>query len=529
MGSLHLPFHGEAEGTSDVPHCLWNLYDADDIGMMSMEEKVRVLGLCVRVSDSVIGDLFPSPNAVDTVLQLIIDAPTQIEEPIPLLTAENTRLCSVEPLSVIRSERRTLSRLEVATLLACMLMWQVPDEIITSNETNWNFNAPCHMGNLWKAAAGGDVVSEHKLRCILSYFDSPVTLHWSEEFIHFSRWRRSFSEEWKDLQNDLPINLPPLHIVDGLQGFALTPATEAIADFANEYIGGGVLGRGAVQEEILFVTHPEALVSLCLCDQMERDEAILISGIKRSCDSNGYASTFRWERSLPLQQMPGRLFFCFDALYFRSGKVHQQFRKSCMLREINKAIVAFTGLLTPREENSWPSALNTGHWGGGAFHGHRPLKCLLQWIAFAIVWHEQEQEQRQRQEKAREKEKEKEQCVAFLPPVAFIFHTFGDVAFSQRLRAITTQLMETPSLNTVEFLLSCVATFYPMIKANPEADLWSHIEQCIQTHRREQSPLVVPAPITTSVANSAERPVDRASSLPKRPTLITDYFPIIPK
>lgn len=37
-----------------------------------------------------------------------------------------------------------------------------------------------------------------------------------------------------------------------------------MVDFANKNIGGGVLGFGSVQEEILFVIHPELIVSVLL-------------------------------------------------------------------------------------------------------------------------------------------------------------------------------------------------------------------------------------------------------------------------
>ena len=37
-----------------------------------------------------------------------------------------------------------------------------------------------------------------------------------------------------------------------------------LVDFANKEIGGGVLKAGCVQEEILFLTHPEALISCYL-------------------------------------------------------------------------------------------------------------------------------------------------------------------------------------------------------------------------------------------------------------------------
>ena len=39
-------------------------------------------------------------------------------------------------------------------------------------------------------------------------------------------------------------------------------------DFANENIGGGVLGNGAVQEEILFVCYPELISTMCICERL---------------------------------------------------------------------------------------------------------------------------------------------------------------------------------------------------------------------------------------------------------------------
>lgn len=35
--------------------------------------------------------------------------------------------------------------------------------------------------------------------------------------------------------------------------------------FSNRYIGGGALGQGLIQEEIMFATHPELHVAIILC------------------------------------------------------------------------------------------------------------------------------------------------------------------------------------------------------------------------------------------------------------------------
>ena len=56
--------------------------------------------------------------------------------------------------------------------------------------------------------------------------------------------------------------------------------TEALhADFANEYIGGGVLHGGNVQEEIYFSVFCECLVACVIAPQpMQVNESIIILG-----------------------------------------------------------------------------------------------------------------------------------------------------------------------------------------------------------------------------------------------------------
>jgi len=58
-------------------------------------------------------------------------------------------------------------------------------------------------------------------------------------------------------------------------------------DFANRYIGGGVLGSGCVQEEIRFVVSPECLCSLLFCQAMCDAEAICIIGAEQFSSYTG--------------------------------------------------------------------------------------------------------------------------------------------------------------------------------------------------------------------------------------------------
>ena len=68
-------------------------------------------------------------------------------------------------------------------------------------------------------------------------------------------------------------------------------------DFANKYIGGGVLSGGCVQEEILFVVEPEAIVSIFFMEKMEDNDAIRIDNLIQFSNYSGYGRSFKYEES----------------------------------------------------------------------------------------------------------------------------------------------------------------------------------------------------------------------------------------
>ena len=65
-------------------------------------------------------------------------------------------------------------------------------------------------------------------------------------------------------------------------------------DFANKYIGGGVLNQGCVQEEILFAVEPEAIVSLLFMEVMDKNDAIGIFNTIQYSKYKGYGSNFKF-------------------------------------------------------------------------------------------------------------------------------------------------------------------------------------------------------------------------------------------
>ena len=66
-------------------------------------------------------------------------------------------------------------------------------------------------------------------------------------------------------------------------------------DFANRFIGGGVLRQDTLQEEIRFLMSPECLVSLLICEKMHDNEVIYIFGTRKYINCKGYAKTFEFD------------------------------------------------------------------------------------------------------------------------------------------------------------------------------------------------------------------------------------------
>ena len=67
------------------------------------------------------------------------------------------------------------------------------------------------------------------------------------------------------------------------------------ADFANEYVGGGVLRSGLVQEEIRFTICPELIAAMLFSEAMQDTEAISVIGVEQFSCYSGYGDSFRFE------------------------------------------------------------------------------------------------------------------------------------------------------------------------------------------------------------------------------------------
>lgn len=155
-------------------------------------------------------------------------------------------------------------------------------------------------------------------------------------------------------------------------------------DFANKFLGGGVLGHGAVQEEIRFVICPELIITKLFTECLRPTEALLMVGCERFSNYTGYAGSFVWagnhEDHTPFDTSRRRrtAIVAIDALSFSVGTTTHQYREDLMLRELNKATIGFKHSLgTPAP------GVATGNWGCGAFGGDPHLKALIQMMVCA--------------------------------------------------------------------------------------------------------------------------------------------------
>ena len=157
-------------------------------------------------------------------------------------------------------------------------------------------------------------------------------------------------------------------------------------DFANKFVGGGVLTRGMVQEEIRFSVCPELLASLLFTEALDDNEVLLMLGAEQFSQYKGYSSTFTYDgplkdmTDLDEQGIRKTAIVAMDALKFSNvGQYGQlQFDKVKINRELNKAFIGFSNHGAISSELQ---AVATGNWGCGAFGGDVRLKFLIQLMA----------------------------------------------------------------------------------------------------------------------------------------------------
>ncbi|UJR32570.1 hypothetical protein I4U23_020031 [Adineta vaga] len=279
-------------------------------------------------------------------------------------------ICSQPPpLLRIGSNRTvTISQRQAGSLLACAFFCLFPYQFHGQTYQSINFHLLFKSGPPWQL---------EKLKCLLHYFQR-ITEKMPKGVLTFRRF--ALPNQWRPKWMESQAPLCPIHIqtdatIEDMHGHLQV-------DFANAFVGGGVMNTGIVQEEIRFTICPEMLISILLCEVMQPNECIFLIGCEQYVSYHGYAQTFQakddyidptlidnWGRKLSHV-------VAMDAICFSNPL--DQYTTSNVHRELDKAYTCFR---LPKSYEQSMYGVATGNWGCGAFRGDEQLKAIIQIMA----------------------------------------------------------------------------------------------------------------------------------------------------
>ena len=225
-------------------------------------------------------------------------------------------------------------------------------------------------------------------RCFLNYLTIIGKWLWENNKILDEKIRYYRSKKTLDTKNlDKNVKLCDIQIFE--EGSLFDGKTSYIVDFANMFIGGGVLQGGCVQEEILFAIEPEAIVSMFFMEVMDVNDAIRIDNTIQYSNYTGYGFSFQFNGSAITDNNLDKIkknnkILAIDACIQkteRDGSINIEEIE----RDIQKAYSGFMLVHYEKEENNEEKSISTGNWGCGAFDGDHELKFFQQWIAASFA------------------------------------------------------------------------------------------------------------------------------------------------
>ncbi|XP_015248815.1 PREDICTED: poly(ADP-ribose) glycohydrolase-like [Cyprinodon variegatus] len=295
---------------------------------------------------------------------LALKLPKQVEKTIPLLQRH-------QPATI------TLSQFQIACLLANAFYCTFPHRNTTKPDSEYHNYPSINFSRLF-----GDWSERknQKLMAIMEYFNVVTDDKFRHDgLVTFERrcLRDADVPDWRGCRE----TLGKLHVTS--EGTIEDEGTGLLqVDFAAKWIGGGVLDTGLVQEEILFLMHPELIVSRLFTEKLDDKECLIITGTQRFSCCDGLSDRFQWMGPFHDKlerddwKRLKRQILAIDALHFRHPK--EQYSMDKVRRELNKAYCGFKGQ-PGREEPD----IATGKWGCGAFNGDAELKAVIQLMAAA--------------------------------------------------------------------------------------------------------------------------------------------------
>ena len=258
---------------------------------------------------------------------LVLDSEKILKDEIKILTTKAT-------------DKLILNRKEVALIFTLGFF-----EIFMFDAVRMKVNLRYNFYDILKSNRGSDL---SKARSFLNYLI--VIGRWLEEKNPLLEENVTFIRENKKCDfNDFDGNQKFCDIQIIEKGSLFDSEASFYVDFANQYIGGGVLSGGCVQEEILFTVNPEAVVSIFLMRKMEDKDAIRIDNIIQYSNYSGYGRTFKFEddATKDITKIKKHNIIAIDAVCtYSSGGVD----KDSVDRDFIKAYVGFN-LINFKDEN----------------------------------------------------------------------------------------------------------------------------------------------------------------------------------
>lgn len=275
----------------------------------------------------------------------------------------------------------TLTKEQVACLVAHMFFCTI------HKQNNRELPQDCNFSFLYRDSRRNDLRLE-KLKCFYNYFKRMqcsipnYNITYQRLVLDITLQGNIDEKFWESCKD-------PLSKVIVVDDGGIEERVGAIqVDFANKYLGGGVLDSGCVQEEIRFAVSPELLVAMLFTERMLDHEAVIVMGAEQYSKYSGYADTFKFEgdfkdnADVDLYNRKDVTILAIDAIDFSRTSTNQtQYKMSQMLRELNKAYIGFCGSDQESQETGTRKEIASGRWGCGNFLGDPQLKFILQWIA----------------------------------------------------------------------------------------------------------------------------------------------------
>ncbi|KAL4511664.1 hypothetical protein ABPG72_012509 [Tetrahymena utriculariae] len=300
----------------------------------------------------------------------------------------------IQYLVANKQDKVCLTKEEISILLANMFLLSTPRRIESNSHEQQLPNCCSKICYEFIFSISVGKAMKSKLRCIHNYFKRIYQRRHDKEYLNLIVEFQRIQCSDKMIKLDQDILLGEIQFEEDRKIEDFKGQTYIHADFANEYIGGGALYDGNVQEEILFNTCPEMLVSTIFCQKMEAQEAILIVGAERFNSYIGYGYNFQitgeyFDKSSinTKKNYMNTYVACIDAIAFLPKETYyNQYELKNINRELIKSFAGFQGPLKEDNQNSYDKMpVVTGNWGCGIFNGDPQLKLLIQWISCSLL------------------------------------------------------------------------------------------------------------------------------------------------